>query len=118
MFSATNMSFLNNFAASAARKALNSSYLQPYGSLTQLDIDSNKKTLFLALELKGESQPIEIRVNHYELVERNSDTFIELGEVETSREWVNTLLREHLLDKVIRPKLRETPLPSMVTLLL
>jgi hypothetical protein len=112
------MSFLNNIATVAARNTLNSRYLQPYGMLTKLDIDSHNKSLLLVLDLKGESQPLEIQVKHYQLIDRNGDTFFEPGEIETSREWVNTLLREHLLEKVIRPKLRETPLPSMVKLLL
>ncbi len=112
------MSFLNSFATAAARNTLNSSYLQPYGTLTKLEVDSHNKSLFLILDLKGESQLIEIRVKHYQLVDRNGDTFLEVGEIETSREWVNTLLREHLLEKVIRPKLRETPLPSIVKMLL
>jgi hypothetical protein len=112
------MSFLNSFATAAAKKALNSSYLEPYGTLTKLEIDSKNKSVSLALELKGESQPIEIRVKHYELVDHDNATYLEVGEIETSREWVNTLLREHLVEKVIKPKLRETPLPSMVRLLL
>jgi hypothetical protein len=112
------MSFLKNFAATAARQTLNSTWLLPYGTLTELEIDAKNHTLALALELKGETQPIQIRIKHYELVERENETFLELGEIETSREWVNTLLREHLLDKVIKPKLRQTPLPGMVHMLL
>ena len=112
------MSFIKNFAASAARQTLNSTWLQPYGTLTELDIDSAKRTLAFTLELKGESEPIQIRIKHYELIERGDETYLELGEIETSREWVNTLLRDHLTEKVIKPRLRETPLPAMVRMLL
>ncbi len=112
------MSFLKNFASTAARQTLNSSVLKPYGTLTELDIDTEKRTLALTLELKGETQPLQIRVKHYELVERDNETYLEVGEIETSREWVNNLLRDHLTEKVIKPKLRQTPLPSMVHMLL
>ena len=112
------MSFIKNFASTAARQTLNSSWLQPYGSLTELEIDSDKRTLALTLELKGESQPLRIRIKHYELIERDLETYLELGEIETSREWVNTLLRDHLNEKVIKPRLRQTPLPAMVRMLL
>jgi hypothetical protein len=112
------MSFMKNFASAAARQTLNSTWLQPYGSLTELDIDSKNQTLALTLELKGESQPIQIRIKHYELIERDNETYIELGEIETSREWVNTLLRDHLNEKVIKPRLRQTPLPAVVRMLL
>jgi len=109
---------MKNFASAAARQTLNSTWLQPYGSLTELDIDSKNQTLALTLELKGESQPIQIRIKHYELIERDNETYIELGEIENSREWVNTLLRDHLNEKVIKPRLRQTPLPAVVRMLL
>ena len=109
---------MKNFASAAARQTLNSTLLQPYCSLTELDIDSKNQTLALTLELKGESQPLKILIKHYELVERENETYLELGEIETSREWVNTLLRDHLAEKVIKPRLRETPLPAMVRMLL
>ena len=112
------MSFIKNFASTAARQTLNSTWLKPYGTLTELDIDSEKKTLALTLELKGESQPVQIRIKHYELVEREDETYLELGEIETSREWVNTLLRDHLTEKVIKPRLQQTPLPAVVRMLL
>ena len=112
------MGFLNNFAVAAVKQTLNSTYLQPYGSLTELEIDSEKKSLRLTLELKGESQPVEIRVPRYQLVERGDETYIELGEIITSREWVNSLLRDHLNEKLIKPRLAKTPLPAMAAMLL
>jgi hypothetical protein len=112
------MSIFSDFAAGAARAAINSTYLQPYGTLTELDIDATQKSAFLKLELKGEVQPLEIRIIRYELIERGEDTFINILEVQTSRAWLNTLLREHLLEKVIQPRLAQTPLPSMAAMLL
>ena len=84
----------------------------------ELEIDADKRTLALTLELIGESEPVQIRIKHYELIERDDQTYLELGEIETSRAWVNTLLREHLLEKVINPRLRQTPLPAMVRMVL
>ncbi len=112
------MSFFSDFANSTARKTLNSTWLQPYGTLTELAIDTESRSLSLTLELKGENAALQIRVKHYELIERDGETFLELGEIETSREWVNTLLREHLQEKVIKPKLAQTPMPAMVKMLL
>jgi hypothetical protein len=112
------MGLFNNFAASAVRGTINSTYLQPYGSLTELKIDSQNKSLFLIVELKGESEPLEIRVPRYELIQHGDETFLELGEIITSREWLNLLLRDHVNEKVIQPKLRQTPLPAFVRMLL
>jgi hypothetical protein len=112
------MSFLNSFASAAVRQTLNSTYLQPYGSLTELVIDSENKSLSLKLELKGEAQPIEISIPRYQLIERGEDTYIDLGEIVTSREWLTTLLREHLNAKIIRPRLQQKPLPAMAKMIL
>lgn len=112
------MSCLNNFATEAARQAVNRMYLEPYGGLTELNIDAKKQSLSLTLELKGESQPLEIRVNRYELIRRGEDTFLDPGEITTSRAWLDTLLREHLNEKIIRPRLQQTPLPALVRMLL
>jgi hypothetical protein len=112
------MSLLNNFAREAARQTLNRTYLEPYGRLTELAIDPHARSISLKLEMKGENQPLEIRVKQYQLIQRGGETFLELGEIVTSREWLNTLLREHLNDKLIRPRLAQTPLPSLVRMLL
>ena len=110
------MSILSHFATAAARQTLNRSYLEPYGTLTELVVDSKEQSLFLKLELKGENQPLEIRVPRYELISRGDATFLELGEIVTSREWLNTLLWDHLNEKVIQPRLAQTPLPALVRL--
>ena len=35
-----------------------------------------------------------------------------------SREWLTTLLREHLNAKIIRPRLQQKPLPAMAKMIL
>jgi hypothetical protein len=112
------MSILNSFATEAARQTLNRVYLKPYGALTELVIDARNKSACLKLELHGESQPLEIRLNRYQLIERGDQTFLDLGEIITSRAWLDTLLREHLLEKVIKPRLAQTPVPALLKLLL
>ena len=112
------MGLLNSFATAAVRGTINSTYLQPYGSLTELRVDTQNKSLFLILELKGESEPLEIRVPRYELIQQGDETFLDLGEIFTSREWLNLLLRDHVNEKIIKPQLRKTPLPAVVRMLL
>ena len=61
------------------------------GTMTTLQIDSTNKRASLDLELKGETQPLHITINHYELTSAGDKTFIEIKEITTSREWINSL---------------------------
>ncbi len=70
--------------------------IKRYGHMTQLRIDSTNKRIDIELELKGESSPIQIIVKSYELTSEAGETHIELGEIETSREWINVLVADFL----------------------
>ena len=70
--------------------------LKRFGTMTSLHIDSKQKTIRLELELKGESTPITVEVDGYELVQQNDETFLRLKNVSTSREWMTVLMREFL----------------------
>ncbi|HZQ45838.1 MAG TPA: hypothetical protein VFC07_02405 [Verrucomicrobiae bacterium] len=61
------------------------------GTMTTLQIDSTNKRATLDLELKGETQPLRVNINRYELTSAGDKTFIEIKEVNTSREWINVL---------------------------
>jgi hypothetical protein len=70
--------------------------LKQYGKMTSLQIDSKNKTIRAELKLKGESAPIHVNILRYELFEENDKTYLQVGEIQTSREWMNVLLREYL----------------------
>ncbi len=69
------------------------------GTMTTLQIDSARQRVTLDLELKGETQPLHIVIDRYELTTVDEKTFIELKEVTTSREWMNVLAKEFLKGK-------------------
>ena len=85
--------------------------LKPYGTMTNLQIDSKNKTITCELDLKGETTPLKIHRLHYQLVEEGETTFFEITGVDTSREWLNVLCDEYL-------KRRRFKLPPMVRLAL
>lgn len=64
--------------------------------MTTLQIDSKQKTIHMELELKGETSPIVVDVENYELLHKKDETFLSLNKVSTSREWMTVLLRELL----------------------
>lgn len=83
--------------------------LKPYGTMTSLNIDSVAKSIDITLDLKGEPAPVEIHVRNYQLVETHGNTSIRIGEIETSREWINRLLQAYL------PEEQKTiPLPPAI----
>jgi hypothetical protein len=67
-----------------------------YGIMTQIRIDSQNHRIDIELLLKGEAAPIQVAVKSYELSSEAGETFIALGDIETSREWINQLIRDYL----------------------
>ena len=80
------------------RAELNSGILKKYGKMTGLEIDKANRIISADLELKGEKESIQIRVSNYRLVQEDGkNPVVELGAIEVSREWLDTLLKT--LDK-------------------
>jgi hypothetical protein len=85
------------------------SELQPYGTMTNLSIDSAAKSIDITLDLKGKPASIQLHLRNYQVVEECGKTFIRFSEVETSREWLNQLIRDYL------PEERKTiPIPDKI----
>ena len=92
-------SFLNpakDFALEVAVKLWFNQTQKRYGHMTTIQIDSTAKSIHVELELKGEPAPLQIDVARYQLSTEAGETFIELGEIKTSREWINQLISEYL----------------------
>lgn len=92
-------SFLNpakDFALGVAVKLWFNQTHKRYGQMTTIQIDSTAKSIHVELELRGESSPIQIDVKSYELSAESGETFIELGDIEISREWINQLISDYL----------------------
>src|SRR5258708_6113869 len=66
------------------------------GTMTTLQIDAAKKTALIELDLKGESQPVRITINRYELKADGDQTCLDIKEIQISREWLNSLAAEFL----------------------
>jgi hypothetical protein len=81
-----------------AREYFNHRY-KSLGIMTTLQIDPANKTASLDLELKGETQPVRITLGQYVLTTSGDKSFIEIKEVNTSREWMTVLARQFLKGK-------------------
>ena len=85
-----------DFAIEVAIKLWFNQTQQRYGQMTNIQIDSTAKRIQVVLDLKGESTPLQIEVKSYELITKAGETHLELGDIKTSREWLNALLEDFL----------------------
>lgn len=79
--------------------------LEPYGRMLNLAIDSKTKKIRLEILLKGESEPVAITINEYELTSAGGADFFVIKQASASREWINALLQDFAID-------RKLPLPA------
>jgi hypothetical protein len=79
--------------------------LQPYGRMLNFSIDSKSKRIRLEILLKGETEPVTITVEEYQLINEAGADFVTIKKASASREWINALLQDFAIDKPI-------PLPA------
>jgi hypothetical protein len=70
---------------------LNTGFLQPYGRVTSLRLDSDSGELDVTLELNGEAEPLRVHLQEYELVEEGAKMFLVIHRISTSRAWLTSL---------------------------
>jgi hypothetical protein len=73
---------------------LNAGFLQPYGRVTDLKINSDSGELDVTLELNGEREPLRVHIQQYELLEDDGKMFFVIHRVVTSRAWLTMLAKD------------------------
>jgi hypothetical protein len=68
-----------------------------YGEVTDLHINLKQKTMDLVFLLRGEEQVIKVQLSDFTIKNINGQDFLQIGRVQTSREWL-TLIGKDLLD--------------------
>ncbi|GEM_PF-471656 len=64
----------------------------PYGNMQNLSIDSTQKTIHFEISLRGETQPIAIDIEQYELIHEGLQTFFLAKKARASREWLQAAI--------------------------
>ena len=83
----------------AAAAMLNQAVMKPYGTLTRLKLDTTARTIEAELELKGETQPVILQVQAFEIIEEGAEAYFLIKGMTTSREWLTALARDHVVDR-------------------
>ena len=81
-------------------------HLKRLGRITDLKVDSVAEEIWMALDLFGESAPIELTM-HYRVV---TPTLLEISEVKASRQWI-----AEFINHVIPPEQKCVKVPPLVT---
>jgi len=81
--------------------------------MTEIRIDTKRKTAQVTLELRGEKEALEVKLKGYKLTSHDGKTLLELGRVETSREWLNLVIEDFW-----KPAARKIEVPSFIKAIL
>jgi hypothetical protein len=113
MFEALGNAFLSarQKACERALQALINRRMERFGQVTELEIDSRQKKARIVVSLKGESAPVEIQIESYQLQEVHSQWCLSVQSIRTSREWLTAVLEEFVTG-------RQFPVPAAAKLAL
>jgi hypothetical protein len=84
--------------AVGARRAINTR-ISRIGVVTELSIDTKTQSMHLRLQLRGETQPIDVQVKRYSLEQAGDRATIMIVEATASREWVDGALQEFVVGR-------------------
>jgi hypothetical protein len=69
------------------------------GHMTELTIDTKKRTIDIRLDLAGESEPIKIHIKKYSLRASPDRATLTVVDAAASREWLTEVLREFVVGR-------------------
>jgi hypothetical protein len=82
--------------ALAARTFVNTRFAR-IGQMTELSVDTKKRTIRVRLELKGEDEPIDIHVKKYSLERRSTRATLTIVDAVASRKWMTEAMKEFVI---------------------
>ncbi len=84
---------LSSTVSYLATTYLNNTLLKGIGTMLKLQVVPDQGTMKIEVLLKGESEPLEVTVGEYECLNREEGGELVLRNIETSRQWINALLK-------------------------
>lgn len=92
---------------------INNSHYNKYGTMTEIRIDTKKRTAYVTLELRGEKEALNVKLVGYKLSSHGEKTILEIGKIETSREWLTLAIADFW-----KPADRKIEVPGVLKALL
>jgi len=69
------------------------------GQMTELSVDTKRRTIRVWLALKGEDEPIAIHVKKYSLERRSTRATLTIEDAVASREWLTEAMKEFVIGR-------------------
>jgi hypothetical protein len=76
-------------------------WVEPYGRMLNLAIDSKNKKIRLEILPKGETSPLAVVIEEYEIATRKGVESILIKRASASREWIDAVLKDFATNKTI-----------------
>ena len=90
---------LDHLTDSATTTAVINQYIGEYGKVIDLTIDNTNKKATVSVLLKGESSPIAVRVDEYEILRNDSSTSVRIKHASCDRPWLDAVLQRFVVGK-------------------
>jgi hypothetical protein len=74
-------------------------YVEPYGSLRSFSLNSRQNAASFEVLLKGETEPITVDVQEYQLIQDSTGSYVAVTRVNASREWLTSLLQDFVVGR-------------------
>jgi hypothetical protein len=90
---------LKDGALSLSMKTFVNDRFRQFGEVVDCAVDTEANTVALTVQLKGEHEPIQARIDQYALENEGEDRYIVLQRFSSSREWIGLLMTQYLAGK-------------------
>jgi hypothetical protein len=84
--------------ALAVRSVVNAR-MSRIGEMTELSVDTRKRTIVVRLDLRGEDEPIEVHVTKYGLKRHGDSATLTILGATASRKWIEEALQQFVVGR-------------------
>jgi hypothetical protein len=93
---------MKDMAVAMAAKVWLTPYVEEFGEIQSIEVDSESRRLTAVLLLKGEEEPVRLTVGGITLLGEGADSRLVLKHFSASKEWVAVLANRYLADRPFR----------------
>jgi len=90
---------LNYVTGSASTKFAINRLIEDYGKIIELAIDGRNKKVIISILLRGETLPIEVRIDEYEIIKTDLSTSVIVKNASSDKVWLNAILKNVIVGK-------------------
>lgn len=69
--------------------------------MLQFKLNPEQKSVEMEVMLKGEAEPLNIKIGRYEIKSEDGKSHLELHDIKTSREWIDIVAKKYIENRKI-----------------